>query len=761
VIFFDTETCGFHGPIVLIQWARDDGPVELHSVWHEPIKYTLELIEEFCNEPDGVCGFNLVFDWFHICQLYTTLRLFPDHNVLPVDHITQYAKYEPEARFGPCVKPKTAFDIMLHARKGPYQSTMNRKDIRIKRVPTALAWELAEELGKRIPLKDVYFARFNDPTRRWVVYDIHNDLGEVIPEFKDIVLKFNPSSALKALAVDIGITKDDRLLFGDIQLSEELRPIEYGYAPFAKAGGTWPKVIEYHIQYWTFNPRVRRYAEDDVLDTRNLYYHFGRPTHGDDDSILACMVGASRWKGYKINIDRIKELRQESFETEQDVRAIFNYNSTQMCRKYIEQVMSDEEKLALKGSTKATILESISKWKEADVCDCNGEGCETCNFTGLIDTDKIHPAAERALNIIKARKAKKEMENYDKLLLAGRFHASFNIIGTLSTRMSGADGLNPQGIKKSKEIRACFPLADSDSTLSGGDFDGFEISIADAVYEDPVLRAEIKTGKKIHGLFGEQVYQKPYEEILATKIYSVGDPRGLYDRAKRGVFALLYGGEAFTLADRLGISDQQAEEAFHRWLGKYKKWGEVRKDLANRFCSMRQPGGIGSKVEWHEPENHIESLLGFRRYFTLENQIVKVLFNLAENPPEHWTKIKLKVTRRERVQTACGAARSALFASAFAVQSANMRAAGNHVIQSTGAGITKQLQCKIWEHQPSGINSWRVQPMNIHDEVMSPTDPLIVKQVSKTVDEYVASMTSMIPDLSIDWVENLTDWSGK
>ena len=47
---------------------------------------------------------------------------------------------------------------------------------------------------------------------------------------------------------------------------------------------------------------------------------------------------------------------------------------------------------------------------------------------------------------------------------------------------------------------------------------------------------------------------------------------------------------------------------------------------------MRQPGGIGSKVEWHEPADFVESMLGFRRYFTLENRICKTLFDLADDP---------------------------------------------------------------------------------------------------------------------------------
>jgi hypothetical protein len=89
VIYFDTETCGFHGPTILIQWAEDDGPIHLHSVWTEPITETLALIEEICN--NEICGFNLAFDWFHLCQTYTTLSLFPDHNEEPIDHIEEIA----------------------------------------------------------------------------------------------------------------------------------------------------------------------------------------------------------------------------------------------------------------------------------------------------------------------------------------------------------------------------------------------------------------------------------------------------------------------------------------------------------------------------------------------------------------------------------------------------------------------------------------------------------------------------------------------
>jgi hypothetical protein len=554
MIFFDSETCGLHGPMVLLQYKyADEDYVTLHSVFHEPIGRTLEILEEITEHEEGIVGFNLSFDWFHVCQTYTTLTLLAQRvgrNALPIDHIIEYAKCEPEARNGLCLKPQKALDLMMHARKGPYQSTMDRKDIRIKRVPTQISYMLAEELTKRIPLPDIYFAKKKDKKARWKVHDITNDLGDIVPEFKDIVLKFAPTSALKALCVDAGIAKPGRLLFADVSLPDKVRPVEFGYAPFALAHGTpedwkgtWPEVISIHVSHWSFNSIAREYAEDDVWDTENLYKHFGYPDLDDDDSVLTCMVGAVRWRGFAIDAKKIVKQRDELINQVNNIRKKFNFNSTNVVKKYLRQVMDDTEALVIAESTKANILEEITKWKVSDVCnECGGMGCQECN-DGLIDTEEEHPAASRSKEVLNARHWKKEIENFDKLIKAGRFHASFNVIGTLSSRMSGADGLNPQGIKRADQVRSCFPLSEPPMQLTGGDFDGFEVCLCDAVYGDPDLRSDLQSGKKIHGLFGTTVFtQYTYEEIIATK----GAPNpeeDIYTRSKNGFFALIYMGK--------------------------------------------------------------------------------------------------------------------------------------------------------------------------------------------------------------------------
>lgn len=764
MIFFDTEGCGYHGPTVLIQYAEDMGDVYLHSVWTTPVRETMALIEEITNHPGGVCGFNLAFDWFHLCQLYTTLLLLPPNQKPDIE---EYALKEAEARSGPCLKPQGAFDIMLHARKGPYQSTMDRKDIKVKRVPTSLAWMLRDELDRRIPLKDIYFARKKDVSKRWDIEDIRDDFGDMIPEFKNLVLRFAPSSALKALAQDaLGI---ETTYFVDIAPAKSATPEEYGYAPFATAvgkpgkwNGAWPQrgKIDVHISHWAYNRLARKYATNDVIYLQKLYEYFGRPSINDDDSILACVVGAVRWRGFKIDIDKMQQLRDSAAEQSKALKEKFNFNSPKVCKKYLFEAMDQTERLTLKDGTKGIVLEGMSKWKISDVCNlCMGEGCDSCE-DGLIPTDKPHPAAIRATEILDARRGQAEIKDYDKLLKAGRFHASFKVIGTRSSRMSGADGLNAQGIKRGDEIRSCFPLADGELVLCGGDFDGYEVGIADAVYGDPDLHKELLSGKKIHALFGMQLFPgNTYEDIMATK--GLKNEADLYGRAKNGVFAMLFGGESYTLQTRVGISAEAADNGYARWVGKYKVWGQEREKYFNMFCSMRQPGGIGTKVEWHEPEDFIESMFGFRRYFTLENEICKTLFGLANKPPRAWSQLKLKVVRRDREQSASGAVRSALFGAAFALQAANMRAAANHVIQSSGAEKTKELQVKLWAIQPAGINRWRIQPSNIHDEIIAPTHPKYIQESEKIVEDFLEETKASIPLIGMKWKTRLASWADK
>jgi hypothetical protein len=800
--FIDSETCGLHSMMVLLQWAADDGAIHLHHVWKEPVGKTLDLIEKIAS--GVVVGFNLSFDWFHIVKLHTIWSLLP-RDWIPEEHIEAIALIEPQGQDGKCIKPFSALDLLLHSRKGPYQSLMAREDVRIRRVPTALAYALAEELEKLIQLDGIYFARSHDKDApRWHVYDIRNREGEIEEHFKDVCLRFNPAGGLKFLA-EHALGYEPKFHFKDVEVDTQYRPVEYGYAPTALkvstpgegwavygvrkgervvTGYAWPGVIRHHIEHWYTNHDAQEYATDDIVYTRALCRHFGDPEPGDDDSVLACAIPAIRWRGFKINVEGIQKLLAKA-EAVVNTSPV-NINKPAEVRRYISECMDDMEMVIIEDTTAKAKLVSVSNWKidtvlpEEDDTGAEGfqgwkinhnEECSKCEGSGVYESRScprcegegrlkpgLHPASRRASQILEVKFASKEKELYEKLLLAGKFHASFNVIGALSGRMSGGDGLNAQGIKHAKEVRLMFPLAWDGYLLSGGDFDSFEVTIADAIYKDEGITEIIISGQKIHAHFAVCMYpEETYESVLKSE----GTDFDMYTRGKSGFFGVLYFGDWTTLVKNFGIPKDVAQAAEQTFFTRYPGIPKARQRIVDMFQSMRQPDGLGSAVIWAEPCESISTLLGFKRYFTLENQISKALFGLARKPPKHWKECTVKVVRRDRVQTAGGAVASALYGAAFQIQAAITRAAGNHEMQGTGAGITKRLQRRIWDLQPAGVHEFQVAPMNIHDEIMSPCKPEMADAQAEIVKEVVESYRPVVPLIGMTWFKEMETWAGK
>ena len=795
-VFLDSETCGLHGMMVLFQYQVEDNDIVLYDIWNEPVWKTMQLFEALMKHV--VIGFNLVFDFFHIVKIYTIWGLLPQDWV-PKDHIEEIAEIEPQGQDGPCLKPFGCLDLMLHSRKGPYQSLMARSDIYIRRIPrvrvewedrmTTLPYAVANYLSQNVQLDGIYFSRSrNEDAGYWTVVD-----REDTPGFQDVVLRFSASGALKSLA-EHALGMKPEFKFADIELDKNLRPIEYGFAPTAKSvssaerdwefwgkshtgnmvlkGHAWPGVIARHIDHWENNEPAREYARYDVVYTRELYFHFDAPEHSDNDSILSCMVPAIRWRGFSIDIPGVENLLEQAQSVV--TKAPINTNRPIEIRNYIYGMLNIEEQLTLDNTTRKERLEEISHWIIGQ-----DEPCSKCEETGLnIETMESclrceggtvlkgpHPASARAKEVLDIKIAKKEIELYEKLLIASKFHASFKITGTLSNRMAGGDGLNAQGIKSDPKVRSRFPLVWEGYNLCGGDFDSFEVTIADAVYADDDLRKCLLEGKKIHGLFGMALFPGyAYEQILDSKDnpgdYEFGD---MYSISKSGVFALLFSGNASTLNRNLGIPMEIAEAAFKKWGEMFPGIERARQRVIDSFQPLKQPGGIGTAISWVEPQEYVETVLGFRRYFTLEYKIAKSLFNLARQMPQSWRQCEETVLRSERkgVQKAWGALSSALYGAAFGICDANVRAAANHEIQSVGAEITKATQCSVWELQPVGVSSFVVGTLNIHDEVITVTKPEYVEAVAEKVQTTVESYRDRVPLIGMGWCKSMDNWAEK
>ena len=736
-LFLDTETVGLFGLAVLIQWQVDNGEIILWEVFKETFEDTLAILEAMTELT--LIGFNLTFDGFHLVKLYNLFaefkRQMPDDTLnLPENYISVLERIEEDAIENAVGwKPKNVSDLMLQARKGKYQALMSRSNVTIRRVPTPLAYALAQELEKRVELEDIYFARYREKQAQWRCDDIEDD-----PYFKNVVLRFAASGSLKALAAHaLGA---ETVKFEEIELDKKYRPHEIGYAPTARAARedlegcmAWPDQIAHHIEHWHSHEGAREYGRKDIVYTKGLWDHLGRVEPGDDDSVLAIQVANVRWRGMEVNLEGIKRLRKVAF-AKVEARKV-NTNSPVAVREYLGEAMDEMEKLLIVESTRKELIKEIASWT---------------------DEDDNPEAARRAQHILDVRDAGKEVELYDKLILARRFHPSLNIIGTKSSRMSGTDGLNPQAIKKVFEVRDQFTMAPEGYDLLGGDFDSFELYITDAIYQDPALREFLTGDKKLHGYLATYMYEPmTYDEVIETS----GTKDDKYGKGKSAVYGILYGGTEWTLINNLGLSPEAADRTMEGWAELLPQVSSKVAETAARFLALKQDEGT-RKITWTDPDDYIETMDGFRRYFTLENKIAKALFDLARKPPKEWKDCKIKVARRDRLQTASGATQSALYGAAFGILGANARAAGNHQIQSQGSTTCKRLQRKIWDIQPTGVAPLRVLPLCIHDEVMCPALAEFADEAIDAVNNQIEIESEQVPLIAMGF-GRCSSWATK
>lgn len=748
--YFDTETIGFEGVIITIQYCIDEGEAIYHEVWKKPVRETIALIDDMVF--NRIVGFNLGFDWFHTCKLYSILKQLPQDITPETVPPEVLAELELKGRFLGCLKPCEACDLMLHAQTGPLQSLMDREQIIIRKIPVSIAEEMCEYLEKRIPIDDIYFAKYKKEGIRWKAYPNRQDSS-----LYDIVLKFKASTALKPICKHLGIQREGRKEFKDI-LPENMPQMGRGYAPWGKE--TW-ELLHSHIEFWHTNKMAREYALDDALDTRALYNKLGSPGFNSDNDILSTMVAATRWRGFNVNNEALDKVIDTANKQFIDLNLPINVGSGEQVYNYIAEKCVGPEKAVMHDgnaiTTKSSVLKKIATWREGEPCDACDSGmdvkkdalgipilCSVCNGDGFVETNDPHPASIRADEVLKARKRLKLIEILSKIHDAGRMHPDFKVIGALSGRMSGAGSVNYQGIPAKVEIRAAFPLAEQGEVLSGGDFSGFEATIAAAKYNDPQLIKDIENSGKIHALFGASLYGKTPEEVTEDK--------DMYKKAKIGLFSLFYGAQPYSISIQTGVPLERAEKAYKDFFERYPAFAKVIKGLEEDYSPF-------NGREWKEPKNYAESMLGFKRYYDLEIYIMRELFNFSEDLPVNWVESRERVNRGKYEQQLGAAVKSAIKGCIHSIKNGMVRTAMNHGIQATGGQITKKLQVLLWNNQPIGYNPWKVRQFQVHDEILTVTDNSLPEKLKNDVHGFIQEMKSVVPLLDMEFKTNCNNWA--
>jgi len=750
--FLDTETCGLYGPPVILQVGFDKQKAFVHNIWETPVKHTLRLIEKIVG--CRVIAHNLNFDWQKIQSLYANLTILGREEgmgVEPKDHIEFYAnECEPNGwAENLCLKPAGAICTLLLAQKKLGGTSLAAKAIYIRKVPAIAAQQLCDVFHSTMDLPPILFVHRKNP---WTVRD--SDHGK---QWKDVVLSFGPSNALKEVCKHV--LKQEVVTWEDSEAGGLVWPTEEGFCPIAAklnqgdwrydGGLLWPALIQSHIHHWTKSENGNKYALSDIHLLRSLYTHFGSPSE-DFDSELCVQVACSRVRGFDFNVSSMVDLSIES--SNYVASAQLNVDSPKQVREYIAAALDPAEAIIVEKSAAKLVLGRIRKTftldEEEECCD---DGCVRCNFTGKIGPGPM-PVVDRVDHIESIRKHNKRLQMFRKLLTAGRAYPNFKVVGTKSGRMSGTDGLNFHGIEKKRDIRDLFVLRRPGWVLSGGDYDSQELAIAGTAYDDEILVTEIAKGKSLHGLFGAEVYGTTYEDIMGNKA------DGRYDKAKTGMYALLYGASPHKIATSLGIPENEANEALGRFFKKYASTKKTRDRLTAELSSLVSDDS--GAIHWAQPTTQlVRSVFGFERSFDIENSVIQMLVNTLPKLKGLFGKFKAIVERKkDKPQTISGACHSAVYGAAFSLQGKIVRSALNHIIQSSGRTVTLGLQHNLWSLQPTGINPWRINLMSIHDEVVVETAPEDVSVVLGMVHDKLQEQCQTIPLLSIGWACNLTSW---
>ena len=143
-----------------------------------------------------------------------------------------------------------------------------------------------------------------------------------------------------------------------------------------------------------------------------------------------------------------------------------------------------------------------------------------------------------------------------------RVHTSFNETVTATGRLSSSDP-NLQNIPVrtdfGRKIRACFGANDEGSVFLSADYSQIELRLLAHLSGDEHLVAAFNSGADFHASTAARVFGAPVEEVTSQ----------MRSRAKAVNFGIVYGQQAFGLAQSLEIPMAEAKEMIDRYFEAY------------------------------------------------------------------------------------------------------------------------------------------------------------------------------------------------
>ena len=163
----------------------------------------------------------------------------------------------------------------------------------------------------------------------------------------------------------------------------------------------------------------------------------------------------------------------------------------------------------------------------------------------------------------------------------GRIHTSFNQAVTATGRLSSSNP-NLQNIPvrddNGKEIRKAF-IPDDGCTFFSADYSQIELRIMAHLSQDPNMIEAFAEGHDIHAATAAKIYHVPLDRVTPD----------MRRKAKTANFGIIYGISVFGLAERMGVSRQEAKELIDGYFATYP---QVKAYMDHSIEVARQQGFV-------------------------------------------------------------------------------------------------------------------------------------------------------------------------
>jgi DNA polymerase-1 len=268
----------------------------------------------------------------------------------------------------------------------------------------------------------------------------------------------------------------------------------------------------------------------------------------------------------------------------------------------------------------------------------------------------------------------------------GRVHTSFNQTGSATGRFSSSNP-NLQNIpirtEVGREIRRAF-VAEEGCLLLAADYSQVELRVLAHISGDPQMLAAFGRGEDIHASTAAAIYGVALDEVTSEQ-------RRV---AKMTNFAISYGVTGYGLADRTGLTPQEAEAFIQSY---FKTYPQIEAYIEQTRQQAQERG-------------YVETLLGRRRYF-----------------PQLATKARVHRNVREQAY----------------------RMAINAPIQGTAADILKVALRRLWHRLQKRRLASRLL-LQVHDELVLEVPEGELEEVAALVVETMEGAYELEARLKVD-----------